>query len=307
MGSESTYQRITDSILRHLERGVVPWRQPWESRATGAPPRNVRGTPYRGVNVVLLRAQAMACGYTSPVWLTFRQARQLGGHVRRGEKGAPVVFRRFVERGERVEEADGETRERIRRVPLARLYHVFNVAQTEGTGLSAEAPERAPEPERIAAAEARVAAYPDPPRIEEGGDRAFYVPSRDLIQLPKREQFHAPERRYSTLLHELAHSTGHARRLAREGITDRILFGSHTYSFEELVAELAAAMLCGVAGIDAATVEASAAYVDHWRRRLSEEPRLILRAAAQAQRAADWIQGLAQPAQGAQADAPEAA
>ena len=272
------YEVVVDRILELLEAGTVPWQRPWEP-AVGLP-RNIRGTPYRGINLLVLGCQ----GYESPLWLTARQAKDRGGHIRRGERGTPVVFWKWPERRE-----DAETGcDRRSEIPLVRYYRVWNLLQTEGV----EAP-----PCRSAhvlgsrvGADAVVSRMPRPPVIRhDGGAHAFYRPSTDSIHLPPREAFHGSGGYLSTLFHELVHSTGHATRLVRPAVTDGALFGDHAYSEEELVAEIGSAYLCTHVGIPSGTLENTAAYVASWLRVLRDDRRMVLLAAQRAQRAVDYI------------------
>jgi antirestriction protein ArdC len=273
----NVYEIITSRILDSLKSGVVPWRCPWSVET----PRNlVSGREYRGVNVLLLQSAA----FSSPHWLTFKQAKDVGGSVKRGERGCPVVFWKIYDKADRAS-ADGERDRRF----LLRYYTVFNIAQTEGIEAPALRARSAFDP--IGACEAIVAGYPDPPTIVHGGGRACYSPALDRVQMPGRESFGAPAEYYSTLFHELTHSTGAASRLERKGVTDPIRFASHDYAFEELVAECGSAFLAAQAGISVATLDNSAAYVASWAKKVKSEPRWIVEAAAQAAKAADWILG----------------
>ena len=280
------YEIVTGQILEQLEQGVVPWSRPW--KVDGLAPANLAtGRAYRGINVLLLGFRAGS----TPWWLTFRQAKALGGRVLRGAKSAPVVFWKWAEK--RNAEAETQDEETTERIPVLRYYRVFNLDQTEGID-----EERIPrlsteEAEPVEAAEGIVAGYPDPPRVEHRAQpRACYVPASDTVTMPPREVFESATGYYSTLFHELAHSTGHVRRLGRPSFerNHAAPFGSDEYAREELVAELGAAFLCGEAGIDP-DVPNSAAYLDHWRQKLSRNPRLIVTAAQQAQKASDHILG----------------
>jgi len=256
-----------------------------------APANLVSRRPYRGINIFLLAFRAAS----TPWWLTFRQAKALGGAVRAGERSTPVIFWRWVDRrGREVEgdEAGGlEGGRRGDRIPVLRYYSVFNIDQTEGID-----PAKIPCAEscgvaEVPTAEEIVARFPDPPTIEHRAQpRAFYRPATDSVTMPPRAAFERSEGYYSTLFHELTHATGHAKRLARPGFDKNHAapFGSEPYAREELVAELGAAFLCGEAGI-APDIPNSAAYIDHWRQHLSRDPRLVITAAQQAQRAADYI------------------
>lgn len=282
----SVYEIVTERIIAKLEAGVVPWRRPWGTTEY-RPPRNVRGSEYRGINVFLLACQA----YRSEFWLTFNQARELGGSVRKGERSTVVVFWKWNEK----ETPDSESGElRAVSLPILRYYNVFNVEQIEGLPekFYGEPTSVQREFEPLEACARVVAGYSEAPEIRHVGNRAFYAPSSDTVTVPTREAFPSSDTYYATLFHELGHSTGHATRLGREGITDQILFGSHVYSREELVAEMTSAFLCATAGIDSeALLENSVAYLASWIRVLKGSPKLAIVAAAQAQRAADWIRG----------------
>lgn len=304
--STKVYDVITDRILSLLDQGVVPWRKPWRTGAGDGFPVNIRGTAYRGINVFMLGAVAQCEDYASPVWLTYKQAQQHGGHVRKGEKSTPVVF--WLWRHET--DDNGARVKGGRSWASPRYYRVFNLGQCEDVALP-ERLEPTPEadaPDPIAAAEAIVSAMPNPPTIQEGGPvegrcEAYYKPSTDTVRVPKRTQYDDAEHFYATLFHELGHSTGHASRLNREGITELSPFGSHTYSREELVAEMTSAMLCGVAGIDAGTLDNAAAYIEGWRSVLGRDPKIVVQAASLAQRAADHVRGVQWEAKGASDEA----
>lgn len=270
----NVYEVITARILESLAHGVAPWRKSWRSEA----PKNlVSGKEYRGVNVFLLQASAFESSY----WLTFKQAKDLGGIVKRGERGCPVVFWKVTEK----EESNGK----ISKGFLLRYFTVFNVEQTEGI----EAPEGATYNllDPIEECERIVSGYASPPRIEHGGGAAFYSPAQDRIQIPGRKIFTSVPEYYSTLFHELVHSTGAAHRLARKGVADPSRFASHEYSFEELIAECGAAFLCAEGGISPSTIDNSAAYLGSWIKKLKSEPRWIIEAAGHASKAADLILG----------------
>lgn len=270
----NVYQIVTERILEALAKGVVPWRKPWR---TETPKNLISGRDYRGVNIFLLSAQP----FESPYWLTFKQAKELGGTVRRGERGTPIVFWKITE--------DEDSNGKVSKGFLLRYFTVFNVAQTEGIEAPPTAERSAFNP--IEACEKVVASYKDPPSILQMGQQAAYLPSLDRIWIPKPEQFTSPEEYYSTLFHELAHSTGAPHRLNRKGVADPSRFASHTYSFEELVAECTSAFLATHAGIAPATLANSAAYIASWASKLKSEPRWIVDASAQAAKAADLILG----------------
>jgi len=281
------YQAVTDRIIELLEQGTVPWKQPIRSGSTGDLPTNLESKKhYRGINVFLLAVSAWVEGYESPYWLTYRQAQKKGGHIRKGEKGSLVIFwKQFATK-------DRKTGDAIT-IPVLRHYTVFNTEQCEEIETpGASAPEIEIEPfEPIEEAAKIVTGFAGGPRIEHRGARAFYRPREDLVQLAEPERFVDRESYYVTLFHELAHSTGHRSRLDRARENNPPAFGSADYSKEELVAEMGAAFLAAASGISLGTIEQSAAYIDGWRKRLSDDPKLVIQAAGAGQRAADWIAG----------------
>lgn len=289
------YEIVTDRIVKSLESGVVPWRTPWHTSA----PKNLNSKKaYRGVNVFLLGAMR----YTTPWWLTYKQATAMGGQVRKGEHGAPVVFWKVYDNkpGEQYT-ADGKRKPK--RFVL-RYYTVFNVSQCDGIEAPVENEVRPFTP--LEAAERIVTKYIGKgPRVEHGGDRAAYMPGADVIHMPPREAFHSPEAYYSTRFHEMVHSTGHPDRLNRDGIAKFDGFATHNYSFEELVAECGAAFLCGEAGILDTTFDNSAAYINHWVAKLKSEPKWIVQAGGKASAAADYILGRKADGSEEDADVPE--
>lgn len=271
---KDVYAIVTDRIVALLEGGTVPWRKPWSG---GGPKNVVSGKAYRGVNVFVLACQ----GYSSPSWLTYRQATQLGGSVRRGEHGSPVIFWNWIEK------TDPANATRKIRFPILKYFTVFNVEQCDG--IAVPAVEKA-SVNPIEAAEAIVAGMPTPPSIRHLGDQAFYRPSTDSVVVPAREAFDSAPAYYATVFHEIAHSTGHYSRLDRPAVAAPS-FGSHAYSKEELVAEMSAAFLCAEAGIDLQTIDNSAAYIASWLSALRNDRRLLVQAAAAAQKAADYVLG----------------
>ena len=271
----NVYAKVTDKIIALLEKGTVPWQRPWSG---GVPKNLVSAKPYRGINSLVL---GLCSPFASCFWLTYRQAQSRGGHVRRGERGFPVLFFRFKDK----ERADGKTD----RIPITRYYTVFNVEQCQD--IEAPQPERPNDIQPIEACEEIVAGYPNSPTIEHGLARAYYQPSSDTINMPARPLFSSAEEYYSTLFHEISHSTGHGSRLERTAVMDPIKFGTHAYSKEELCAELGASFLCAEAGIDPATIDNSAAYINSWLAKLRHDRRMLVQAASQAQQAADWILG----------------
>jgi antirestriction protein ArdC len=283
-----TYAIVNEKIISLLEAGIVPWRKPWAS--TGLPRNLVSMKPYRGVNVFLLSASK----YVSPFWLTLRQANELGGHVRKGEESSVVTFWKVEDVKQRTQDLDtDEPEEKARRRFLLKVYRVFNLEQCE---LPQAVIDRLPKIEThqhdpIEAVEKIIAGMPSPPEIVRVGSKAFYSPITDRVTLPPRELFISAEEEACTAAHEISHSTGHEKRLGREGITELAPFGSPVYSREELVAELSAAYLCAEAGISSAVIANQAAYVAGWLKKLRDDRKLLIHAAAQAQHAADYILG----------------
>jgi len=282
----NVYEVITNRIIKQLESGVAPWRKPWRVRGKNGLPRNlVTGHEYRGVNVWML----LGSPFASPYWLTFRQARQLEGHVKEGEHGLPVVYWKFEKR--EVQDADQLIE---KSTVLCRFYRVFNVEQCEGLRVQpAQHVEQSPQPEPIEACERVVSDWQQKPTISHGGDCASYNKVLDLVRMPERESFESAEEYYSTLFHELGHSTGHPTRLNRSTLTDFERWGDATYSKEELVAELSAAFLAGYCGIENHTLDNSAAYLANWLQALRTDSRMIVVAGSQAQRATDLILNVA--------------
>ena len=273
---------ITSNIIEQLERGVAPWRKPW---STSIPRNLISKKPYRGLNVFLLATQ----GYGSPYWVTFNQAKQLGAHVRQGEKSTLVSFWKFNEYA-RENRDTGELENKTS--VLLRYYRVFNIEQCEGLKALHGDDYKSVNP--LIGCESIANQMPNPPRFVQHS-QAFYRPSADVVGMPSRNCFESPEAYYCTLFHELTHSTGHRLRLNRfeEHATDH-QFGSESYSREELIAEMSAAMLAGIAGISPATLANSAAYLQTWIQRLKSDSRLIISAASHAQKAADYILGKTQ-------------
>jgi antirestriction protein ArdC len=286
----SIYQTVTDRILSSLKAGVIPWEKPWKTpRYAGGPfPRNFyTGKPYRGINVLLLWSSE----YSSPFWLTFKQAQALNGNVRKGEHGTPIIFYKQLPE---YATKDGEGAGEDERVPFV-LYHytVFNVEQCDGLALpEISQPAIAPEIDEDEFSESIVTGWENRPALYLNSPneyRAYYRPSTDSVHMPARSRFVDTPHYYSTLFHELVHSTGHASRLNRT-FGDR--FGDEPYSKEELVGEMGAAFLCAIAGIaNEHTDRNTTAYIQNWIARLEEDNRLIIHAAANAQRAVDMILG----------------
>ncbi len=290
----NVYQIVTDKILASLKSGVIPWEKPWTAPtyAGGSFPRNFRtGKEYRGINVFLLWSSP----YSSPFWLTFKQALDLKGNVRKGEKGTQIVFyKQLATRAAKDQKPEPTSNDKADRAPFVLTYHtVFNVEQCENLQIPTMGP-AAPrsEIETDETCEAIVNAWEKRPALHlnsETEHRAFYRPSTDAVHMPARSRFVDAPHYYSTLFHELVHSTGHESRLAR---TFGERFGDDLYSKEELVAETGAAFLGTIAGIDNdRTDRNTTAYIQNWISKLEQDNRLIVTAAAAAQKAVDLITG----------------
>lgn len=276
--SRDPYQEVTDRITAALEQGTVPWHRPWS--ASVGRPRSVDGRPYNGINALLLGLSE----FGDPRWGTFKAMKSHGGSVRKGERGTFVVFFKPLE----IRDADAP--EGKRTVPMLRYFHVFNVEQVDGLELEPVAKPTADVP-AIDAAESVAAGYVDAPSLGHGGDRACYSRVSDHVQMPQRNAFESAERYYLTLWHELTHSTGHEKRLARQDLAEFERFGDASYSREELCAEIGSAMVAARVGVVQPDIAQSAAYVAGWLSALRNDKRLIVSAASRAQRAADWILG----------------
>jgi antirestriction protein ArdC len=290
---QDVYTRITNRIVADLEQGVRTWMKPWNAGNTGGRimrPLRFNGVPYSGINILMLWAESIEKGFTTPTWMTFRQATELDAHVRKGEKGSLVVYANTISRTEENEEGEQEERS----IPYMKGYTVFNVEQIEGlpeTYYTKPAITTTPV-ERIAHAESFFAATKADIRYR--GDRAYYAAEGDYIQMPVIEAFRDAESFYATLAHESAHWTKHPSRLDRE--FSRKQWGDEGYAREELVAELSSAFLCADLGLTPEVREDHAAYIASWLTVLRNDKRAIFSAASHAQKAVDFLHGLNAPA-----------
>lgn len=273
------YETITNKILDIMKDGVIPWQKPW--LLSGRHTNLVTGKQYRGVNVFLLSCNS----FGSPFWLTFKQSKAKGGQVRKGEKGTMIVFWKPV----LIKEKDPTTgQEEKKKIFVLRYYTVFNLEQVDGI----EAP---PEPEKtelqpIETAAKIIAEMQNPPVIKHAQTfDACYRPSQDEVNMPLLNDFKSPESYYSVLFHEVGHSTGHESRVDRPEGMKNICFGSDSYSKEELIAEMVAAFLCGESGILQETIQQSASYIESWSSKFKDDTRMVVCAAAAAQKATDYI------------------
>jgi len=269
---QDLYQSVTDKIIAALESGVAPWVRPWNSSALhgGMPYNALSGKPYRGINIPLL-----ACSpYASNGWLTFKQAKDLGANVRKGDHGSLIVFFKPFQVVNKNATSDEKV---MKTIPVLKCFHVFNLEQIDNL------------PERLT-----VKREPIPPMpaadllcqatIVHGGDRACYSPAHDVIRMPQPGQFRSLTEYQATALHELTHWTGHTSRMAREYGKK---FGDQAYAREELVAEMGAAFLCARCGLDGQLQHPE--YIANWLKVLKEDKRAILTAASHAQKAVDFI------------------
>ena len=283
--STTIYEGVTETIIEALKRGVVPWKKPWH-QLQSVPVNATTNRPYRGVNTFLLSIHPHA----DHRWLTFKQAQELNGAVKPGEKATTVVFwKRWRPNVPESEQEAGVSRE----VPLLRYFNVFNAEQCVGLSLpELRQAEEYKEHQRIDRAELLVKHMPYPPSITEGGTTAWYRPSEDHVQIPEISRFETADSFYSTLFHELGHATGHETRLKRSGVMGQIRFGSGEYSKEELVAELTSAFCAATVSLDDRIIGSAASYIEGWLGVLRADPKAVIIAAAQAQKAADHIRGV---------------
>jgi antirestriction protein ArdC len=286
------YTRVTDRIVADLESGTKPWMKPWaNSSGDGFIARPVRhnGIPYRGVNILMLWGEAMDKGFSASTWMTYQQARELGAHVRKGETGSLVVYADSFKKTE----TDDRGNDVELDIPFMKGYTVFNVEQID------RLPEKyCPPPKQIVSVPVQIAMAEafftaTGARLQHGGNRAFYSPSRDFIQLPPLASFRDSESYAATKAHELVHWTAHEKRLNR---TLGKRFGDAAYAAEELVAEIGAAFLCADLGITPETMPDHADYLAHWLSILKSDKRAIFTAASQAQKALDYLYELQEPA-----------
>jgi antirestriction protein ArdC len=276
--ASKVYEIVTAKVLAALEEGNIPWKKPW---IAGIPRNAVSNRPYSGINSVLLNLS----GYSDPRWITFKQCSAKGGKVGKGQKGSLVIF--WKQNTIQTETDTGELTEKT--IPLLRYFLVWNIEQTEGLDLPQLETRNI---DAVAEAEAILAGMQNPPSISyDGGDRAYYIPARDEIHLPAKSSFLSTSEYYCTAYHEISHATGHESRLNRSTLTDVVPFGSETYSKEELVAEMSAAYLCAHSGIDS-TLANSVNYVKGWLKALKNDPKMVVIAASQGQKAANCVMGI---------------
>jgi len=272
--SQTIYSEITQSIIEQLEQGAAPWIKPWKADSS-ADKNLVSQKPYQGINRLLLGMSSMVKGFSVPVWASYKQWEAIGANVKKGEKGTKIVFYSPVSK-ENKQTGD------VEKYAVLKTYFVFNAAQVEGIDI-VPAETVAAEFTAVELAEQRI--IKTGAAISHGGDAAFYMPSADRIQLPNKSAFDSEANYYATAFHELAHWTGSKNRLDRD--LDKGRFGNPAYAFEELVAEMSAAFLCSDYGIQGELRHAG--YIGHWLKALREDSKAVFKAAALAQKAADYI------------------
>lgn len=271
------YQDVTNRIIEALENGCAPWVKPWTSEnkegSSAIPFNAISGANYNGVNTLLLWGAQMAAGFSSNTWMTFKQAKDLGGNVMKGEKSQSIIYYQMLKR------KDEDGKEVM--IPILKSYSVFNLEQTEGITKKVKSP-IAPDVEYT---DALTLAEGIGASVLHGGDRAFFSPSQDFIKMPPQKAFDDLNQWDSTLLHELTHWTGHSSRI------DRLKgkkFGDQDYAFEELIAEIGSALLGGNLNIPHEKLQ-HAEYVQSWLTVLKSDKKAIFSAAKQAQKACDYI------------------
>ena len=269
------YQTVTDRIVSALETGTVPWLRPWNGKSGDAsePHNAATGRAYNGINTLILGTSR----YASAGWLTYRQAQEMGGNVRKGEHGTQIVFWQF-------NAVKDEDTGKSRTIPFARGYTVFNVAQCDGLDAS-----RVHAPVAPVAGEGAIfnLATAKNCEVRHGGNRAFYTTAGDYVQMPSAADFKSAAAYDATLAHEMTHWTGGSARLARQ-FGRR--FGDEAYAFEELVAEIGSAFVCAKVGVELTKLQ-HAAYLASWLRVLKADKRAIFTASSQARKAADYLTG----------------
>jgi len=286
MANEKVYKVVEENLIKLIEAGADNWVKPWEDQSFDGTKNFVSGKLYRGINA--LTTGIAASIYGCPYFITMKQLKAKGGKLDGKQSYLPVVFWKWIKIEEK-DEAGNKTGEE-KKIPFARFYQVYNLAQTT---LTWEKPtEEAPKFTPIQRAEKLAKLFKDSPEVKHAEQRAYYSPTSDYINMPKKETFKSSEEYYSTLYHEMAHSTGHKNRLNRKEVVEANFFGSDDYSKEELTAEFTAAFLCGKAGIEK-TFKNSAAYLASWCKKLAaEKTGQLVTAAQRAQKAADYIQGI---------------
>ncbi len=275
MNKFDVYEMVTKLMIERLEAGVIPWKMPWKT-AGGMPQNLVSKKRYRGFNFFFL----LSFNFEQPYFLSFKQAQDIGGHVKKGAKAIPVVFWKMREHINQQGESE--------KIPMLRYYKVFHISDVEGIDVS-----KLPQLQShdhdftpVQVCENLIEAWKDKPVIQTGKNLACYSPFEDIVQVPDPRTFFEDTEFYSVLFHELVHSTGHSKRLKRDLSG---FFGNNSYSQEELIAEMGAAYLCGICGIQTTTIDNSAAYIKGWLSKLKSDNKFLIMACSKAQHAVDYI------------------
>lgn len=278
------YSVVTDRVIKALHKGNVPWKKPWDTY-TSSPQNMLSKKAYRGINLLLTSMSE----FNNPYWLTFNQIRKLKGTVKKGEKATPIIFWNWIYKdanGKKLKEQEKEKAEISYCVPI--LYHVFNLEQTKGIKKPINGYNQKDFP--ITYCEVIIDNMPKQPIIKTGYKKAYYHPAIHQVCVPNKQDFHSIEAFYCTLFHELVHSTGHKQLLNRDELYDSKMFGDHSYSKEELTAEMGASFLSAIAGIDNSHIQQNQqAYIQNWIKVLENDKSLLIQAANRAQKATDFI------------------
>ena len=276
---KDVYTIVTDQIIASLEKGIIPWRRPWTD---GIIPQNlISRRAYKGINLWLLTM----LGYGQNYFLTYKQVQELGGRIKNNESGHVIIYWKVL--NTQTEELPED--ETAKKHAVLRYYLVFNISQCEGIPEEKLPPAENHQFEPLLECEAIMRDMPNPPAIQSKENEAYYHAGKDYINMPKMKVFKTPAEYYAVLFHELIHSTGHLSRLNREGVQQMTPFGSTLYSTEELIAEMGSCYLSAFSGITPKPLENSVAYIQGWLKKLENNKRILLYAASQAQKAADYI------------------
>ncbi len=289
MKKSDVYQTVTNNILAAMEKGIIPWRKPFKTSFSPIPINFSTGKAYRGINVFLLNLACLQYGYPKNAWLTYKQAKGMGGYVKKGQSSETILFWKstLINKENLSQENESES---IKKVYIARIYNVFNIDQCEGIDIDSEILTTAP---RIGSCEEVYANYPEVKPELKLGLKAMYIPALDQIRIPGVGDFHSASEYYATLFHELVHSTGHASRLNREGVSEAKHSNKIRYSKEELIAEMGASFLCAFTGIENSDLtNNSAAYLQSWLQVFKQDKTMVVKATSQAQSAVDFILGI---------------
>lgn len=280
---------ITDTIIARLDAGTLPWRRGWSLTGSGGRPLRHEGTPYTGINVLWLWATADDRGYHSRYWMTRRQAEELGGRVRQDATASVSVYASTFRKAG-MPALSGEATSAL--IRFLRSYLVFNADEVEGLPAYYYARDVPPTSAVLSTRQAAIEAffYDVPATVRHGGDKAYFCPATDRIQLPRPGAFRSADAYASTRGHETIHWTGHSSRLDR---TFGKRFGDQAYCMEELVAELGAAMICGELGLPTELHDSHASYIDHWLRLLRADKSAIFVAATKAEQAITYLRSFA--------------